>query len=202
MAVVGLSKSYVAKYSHSNGTVTYSEGTNLGPATEFSTEIEAGKNNDLYGDNGIQETSRTFSGGTLTHSTTELTQEGSSLILGITPSKLTIGDKEVTELVYDDDVNPPYLGFGTIVKKIIKGLTKWRGVVITKIMYNTNGDSATTQGAEIEWQVPKLTAQILRDDSPKHCWKREATFDTEEEADTYIRHLLNITTGSTGGGAI
>ncbi len=36
----------------------------------------------------------------------------------------------------------------------------------------------------------------MRDDSAKHAWKREATFDTEEDARAYIETVLNITMGA------
>ena len=49
------------------------------------------------------------------------------------------------------------------------------------------------QGETIEWQVPELTATIMRDDSAKHRWKREATFTTEAQAEAYIKNRLSIT---------
>lgn len=193
MAGIGLSKSYVAVYSEVNGVVTYSDGVNLGPATDFDTKIEKGKDAPLYGDNGIQETSETFSGGTLTHGVTELTQEGSALILGITPKKRTIGEKEITELIYDDSCTAPYLGFGTIIKKKARGAYKHRAVMLAKVKYSIPDDTAVTVKDSIEWKVAQLTATFMRDDTPSHEWKREATFDTEPEADAYLRELLNIT---------
>ena len=54
-------------------------------------------------------------------------------------------------------------------------------------------DAATTQGESIEWQVPELSATIMRDDSATHMWKREATFTTEAQAEAYIKARLNIT---------
>ena len=54
-------------------------------------------------------------------------------------------------------------------------------------------DAATTQGETIEWQTPQLTGTIMRDDSAKHAWKREATFTTEAQAEAYIKARLSIT---------
>ena len=61
--------------------------------------------------------------------------------------------------------------------------------------YADNGlaeDAAVTQGEAIEWQTPKLEGSIMRDDSVKHAWKREATFDTEANAETYIKQVLHV----------
>lgn len=100
MAVIGLSKPFVAKYNNDGNTVTYTGGTVLGKAISFSAELEEGDSNDLYGDNGVCETDKSFSGGTMTIGTDDLTNESSALILGITPA-------EDGELVYDDDMTAP-----------------------------------------------------------------------------------------------
>lgn len=193
MAGIGLSKCYVAEYTCSTaGVVSYSNGTLMGKAVEFSTSIETADENNLYADNAIAETDSTFGGGTLTISTDDLLQSASALILGITPSSITVGTSTVSELIYDDDAVAPDLGYGTIIKKKNSGSYKYRAVVLTKIKFNVPDESATTQGETIEWQTPTLTATIMRDDSAKHAWKREATFDSEAEAIAYIEEVLDI----------
>lgn len=190
MAVIGLSKPMVAKYSNTGYTVSYSEGTVLGKAVSFSAEVEQAEDNNLMADNGIAESDRSFTNGTLTIGTDDLTQEASALILGIKPTEI---ESEGEELIYNDDMAVPYLGFGCVVKKKKDGLYKWRAVVFPKIMFHIPSDAAETQGETIEWQTPELTATILRDDSEKHAWKMEATFSEEEKAVAYIKGKLNIT---------
>ena len=196
MATIGLSKPYYATYANTTGTVSYSNGGVMGKATEANIEIETSDDNNLYGDNAIAETDRQFTGGTLTLSTTDLSQEVSKAILGLTEQALTditgVTDESVMELIYDDTQNTPYLGVGFIVKKKVDGAIKWRGIVLTKVMFSIPADAATTQGESIEWQVPELSATIMRDDSATHMWKREATFTTEAQAEAYIKDRLNI----------
>ena len=196
MATIGLSKPYYATYANASGTVSYSSGGVMGKATEANIEIETSDDNNLYGDNAIAETDRQFTGGTLTLSTTDLSQEVSKAILGLTEQALTditgVTDESVMELIYDDTQNTPYLGVGFIVKKKVDGAIKWRGIVLTKVMFSIPADAATTQGESIEWQVPELSATIMRDDSATHMWKREATFTTEAQAEAYIKDRLNI----------
>ena len=197
MATIGLSKPYYATYANTTGTVSYSNGGVMGKATEANIEIETSDDNNLYGDNAIAETDRQFTGGTLTLSTTDLSQEVSKAILGLTEQALTditgVTDESVMELIYDDTQNTPYLGVGFIVKKKVDGAIKWRGIVLTKVMFSIPADAATTQGESIEWQVPELSATIMRDDSATHMWKREATFTTEAQAEAYIKDRLDIT---------
>lgn len=197
MATIGLSKPYVAKYTAEGTKVTYADPQTIGKAIEVNMEIETSEDNNLYADNTIAETDRSFAGGTLTISTDDLSQAVSKLILGLQEKELTDlnlelgdGDAEVKELVYDDDQVVPYLGFGGIIKKKVNGVYKWRAVVLCKIMFSVPADAATTQGESIEWQTPELTATIMRGDDEKHMWKREATFSTEANAEKYIQAVL------------
>lgn len=197
MAVIGLSKPYYGIYNVSGTTVSYSDGAVMGKATEANIGINTTEDNNLYADNAIAETDRSFSGGSLALSTDDLSQEVSKAILGLTENTITgiegVTDVSVKELVYDDTQTTPYLGVGFIVKKKVGGSYKWRAVVLCKVMFSVPADAATTQGESIEWQVPELNATIMRDDSATHMWKREATFTTEAQAEAYIMARLNIT---------
>lgn len=197
MAVIGLSKPYYGIYSATGSAVSYANGAVMGKATEANIEIDTTEDNNLYADNAIAETDRSFAGGTLTLSTDDLSQEVTKAILGLTETAITgiegVTDTSVKELVYDDTQNTPYLGVGFIVKKKVGGAYKWRAVVLSKVMFSVPADAATTQGESIEWQVPELSATIMRDDSATHMWKREATFTTEAQAEAYIKARLNIT---------
>lgn len=197
MATIGLSKPYYAIYSETGGVVSYSDGAVMGKATEANISIETTEDNNLYGDNGLAETDRRFTNGSLTLSTTDLSQEVSKAILGLTEQAITgidgVTDTSVKELVYDDTQVTPYLGVGFIIKKKVNGAYKWRGVVLPKVMFSVPEDAATTQGESIEWQTPELTGTIMRDDSATHMWKREATFTTEAQAEAYIKNRLSIT---------
>lgn len=196
MATIGLSKPYFAVYSAAENVVTYANGAVMGKATEANIEINTSDNNNLYGDNAIAETDRQFTSGTLTLSTTDLSQEVSKAILGLKEETLDsitgVTDEDVSELIYDDTQAIPYLGVGFIVKKVVNGVTMWRGIVLTKVMFSIPSDAATTQGETITWQVPSLTATIMRDDSATRMWKREATFTTEAQAEAYIKDRLSI----------
>lgn len=197
MATIGLSKPYYAIYAEAGGVVSYSDGAVMGKATEANISIETTEDNNLYGDNGLAETDRRFANGTLTLSTTDLSQKVSKAILGLTEQAITgidgVTDTSVKELVYDDTQVTPYLGVGFIIKKKVNGAYKWRGVVLPKIMFSVPEDAATTQGESIEWQTPELTGAIMRDDSATHAWKKEATFTSEAQAEAYIKARLGIT---------
>lgn len=196
MATIGVSKPYYAKYSFTNGAVSYSGGGVMGKMTELDISIETSEDNNLYADNTVAETDQSFSNGTLTASTDDLSQEVTKDLLGVVEKPLEeipgVTDTDVKELVFDDNQVTPYLGTGFILKKRKNHRDLWRAIVLTKVMFSVPSDSATTQGESIEWQVPELTGAIMRDDSETHMWKREATFSTEAQAESYIKHRLNI----------
>jgi phi13 family phage major tail protein len=194
MATIGVSKPYFGKYVNTDGVITYTGGAIFAKAIEFSASIESGDDNNLYADNGIAETDRSFGGGSLSVTTDEISQTAAAALLGITTQTIAVGtNPSVTELVYDDDMTVPDLGFGIIVKKKVNGAYKYRAVFFHKIKFNIPEDAATTQGETIEWQTPTIEGTIMRDDSAKHGWKSEVTVDTEAEAEAYIKQKLGIT---------
>lgn len=196
MATIGVSKPYYAKYNVTNGKPSYSGGGVMGKMTEVDVSIETSEDNNLFGDNGIAETDQTFSNGTLTISTTDLSQEVTKDLLGVVEQALEeipgVTDTDVKEIIFDDRQATPHLGTGFIIKKRVNHVDLWRAIVLTKVMFSVPSDSATTQGESIEWQVPELTGTIMRDDGETHMWKREATFTTEAQAEAYIKHRLSI----------
>lgn len=196
MATIGLSKPYCAVYTAQGNVVTYTGGMVMGKATEMDISISTTEDNTLNADNGPAETDRAFASGSLTLSTDDLTPEVTVMILGAVQEALGpiegITDSAVKEIIFDDSQEAPYLGIGFIVKKKHQGVYKWRAVVLTRVMFNIPQDAAITQGETIEWQVPTLTASILRDETDRHAWKREATFTTEAQAEIYIKNRLSI----------
>lgn len=193
MATIGVSKPYYGKYVNTDGVITYTDGAIFAKAIEFSATIESGDDNNLYADNSIAESDRSFGGGSISVTTDEISQVAAAAILGITAKTITVGtEMSVSELVYDDDMSIPDLGFGIIIKKKVSGADKYRAVFFHKIKFNIPEDAATTQGETIEWQTPTIEGTIMRDDSEKHGWKSEVTVDTEALAVAYLKQKLGI----------
>ena len=80
--MIGVSKPMYAIYAATDTTVSYSDGGVLGKATEVDVTINTSEDNNLYADNGIAETDRAFTDGTLTIGTDDLSQDVSKTILG------------------------------------------------------------------------------------------------------------------------
>lgn len=199
MPRIGLSKPYFAIYSNDGPAVSYSGGGLMGKYTQLNMSLnDSGSDNNFYADNGIDETGAAqFAGGTLGMTTNNLLVAISQKILGTQVSSVTgiqglqtVGAKWEH---YDDRQSAPFLGVGGIYKHQVGGQIKYQAVIFPKVKCTTPSQDATTQGDSIEWQVDEITAQINRDDTPNHEWRRVSSLlDSEQDAEILIKAFLNI----------
>ncbi len=185
----GFSKPYVALYSASSGTVTYSSGTLLGRGVEVSVEAEeASESNNFYADNVIAESiSGVFSGGTATLTVDGLLDATRKLIFGLPAADgdgwTHFGDSQVV----------PYVGIGFVTRYMSEGVTTYVPTILTKAIFQAEPQEAATQEDEIEFQTTELTATLLRDDSSNHDWKMiGAPQTTEALAEAEIKDIFGI----------
>ena len=194
--ITGFSKPYVALYSATGGTVSYTSGQILARGVSASLETESGDAQYFYADNITAESvGGVFTGATLTLTVDGLKEAARKLVMGLpTASSITVGGETVSVLDYDDRQAIPYVGVGMIIRYMSGGVTTYAPVLFTKVQFNVDGMDAETQGENVEFQTEELTAAVLRDDSANHAWRRlAADQDTEADAEAVIRAMLNIT---------
>lgn len=196
MAIKGLTTPVFADYIFNGAQVSYVNGFVCGSAIEYGVEIETSDNNPLYGDDRIIENDYgTFNTGTLTLNTSDLTQIDSKRLLGLKEVQVSVGSGSVTELVTDDDAKSTPKGFGIIETHQINDVDKYRAIIICKVTMGIPPEAATTKGESIDWQTKEITGSITRSDENsqnyKHPWKREAWFDSHDDAMSYLRTILN-----------
>ena len=197
MAIKGLSKPYYAKYTNNAGVVSYSDGGVFGKAIDWGVRIQKSDDNHLYADNNIAETDKgKFQSGELSVTTSGIAPDTSRVILGIKTKTVTVNGKSATVSVYDDDAESPDLGFGIIECHQNNNIDKYRAVILLRTYFNIPEDAATTKGENVEWGTPAIAASIMRSEAVSvngnHPWKEEAWFDTEADAETYIKEFLGI----------
>lgn len=185
----GFSKPYVALYSASSGTITYSSGALLGRGVEVSVEAEeASDSNNFYADNVIAESiSGVFSGGTATLTVDGLLDATRKLIYGLPAADgdgwTHFGDSQVV----------PYVGIGFVTRYMSEGVTTYVPTILTKAIFQAEPQEAATQEDEIEFQTTELTATLLRDDSANHDWKMIGGPQTTEAlAEKEIKDVFGI----------
>jgi phi13 family phage major tail protein len=185
----GFSKPYVALYSASSGTVTYSSGALLGRGVEVSVEAEeASEANNFYADNVIAESiSGVFSGGTATLTVDGLLDATRKLIYGLPAAD---GDGWTH---FGDSQAVPYVGIGFVTRYMSEGVTTYVPTILTKAIFQAEPQEAATQEDEVEFQTTELTATLLRDDSSNHDWKMIGEPQTSEAlAEAEIKDIFNI----------
>ena len=191
MAVTtGFSEPYIAKYSNTGTTVSYSGGMKLGRGVSMSIEVESADDNNFYADDIVAETET----GTMTSASATVTVDGmepevAAFALGLpAATQETIGESPVDVYDYDDRMNPPFLGLGVLKRVMLNGVQYWVPIVFTKVKMNIPSDEANTQEDQIDWQTQELEMTILRDDSANRRWKRVFERQTTKAA------ALNIIT--------
>lgn len=191
MAKVGLSKPYYARYAASNNVVTYSNGGVMGKAVNAAIEPEDSETEFFYADNGPAESASVFNGGTLTLEIDRLLADVLGSLYGITPGSSTtpVG----TTLAFPGNLVVPYVGVGLISKSIVDGTPVWMAIILPKVQFNIPSFDMATQGEEIEFSGNELTAAILRDDTVNANWQQLGWFQSEADAETWIKAYLSIT---------
>lgn len=196
--VTGFSKPYVAKYNVSGSTVTYSDGMKLARGVDVSIEPEVGDSNPFYADNIEAETvPGTFTGGTIGLTVDGLLTVAERFVYGLPEAEeITYGEsKKASVTHYGDDMDIPYVGIGFVVRYMSDNVTTYVPMILTKARFQVSNTSAATQEDSIDWQTQELTADLMRDDSVTHSWKKIADgVSTEDEAEEILKVMLNITT--------
>lgn len=180
MAYIGLSNIWWAVLTEGgDGTPTYDGAKTLGKAVSCSVSIS---NNDakLYGDDAIAESDTSFGSGTVTVGVTDDDDTIFAPLLGHT---LTDG-----EVIKKSEDNAPYIGMGRIVMKMVNGAYKYKVEFLPKVKFSEPSKDETTKGESIEFSTPSIEGTIatLKDGT----WNRGKTFDTKEDALTYLQVLL------------
>ena len=186
--MTGFSLPYVALYTASGGTVTYSQGQRLARGVQVSIEAEAEDDNIFYADNISAESAPgIFTSGTATFTVDGLKLDAERLIMGI-PAADTEGF-----IHYGENLTIPYVGVGFICRYMEDGVTSYVPYILTKCRFVTPGVDAQTATETIEWQTQEITATLLRDDTSNHDWKLVGTAQTTEAlAEKKIKTIFNI----------
>lgn len=198
MAIKGLSKPIAGFYKNNGaGVVNYEDPFVADHLVEYSFEANVSEDNDLYADNRVQESAAgKFADGSLTVKTADLMPELSMMILKAKEVERKVGEKTYTEIVFDDEQNSPYLGYGVVEEHENDGITTYLPIWFPKVKFNIPAGAATTRGTEIEWQTREITAKVMRsdqnDENYQHPWQisPKNPFTTEEEAVEYLFEVL------------
>lgn len=183
MARIGLKYPVYSPAIETESAISYGTGAVLAKAISANVSIET---NDvkLYGDDGIIESDKSFSTGTISMGIDDLLDEAKVALLdyieGATVDS-AIGTKELTA---SGSAAPAYVGFGYYGKVVRNGVNYWRAIWLKKVQFAEPTDELSTKGESIEFKTPALEGTILLDVTGN--WKDEGTFSTEAKAKAWL----------------
>ncbi len=185
--ITGYSDPWVAKYSNSGTTVTYTEAMPLARGVSVNISPNDATDNKFHADNDEAENAgTTFGSGTVTITVDGLKAAARKLIYGLPAA----ADGWVH---YGNSQSVPYVGFGCIVRYMEDGVTTYEPLVLPKIMFSPEGLEAETQEEEIDWQTTALTATIRRDDTANQDWRLDGEAEeTRAEALAAMKAKLGV----------
>lgn len=169
MATIGLDKLYYAPITEGeNGEETYGTPTKLAEAISVDMSIDVNEAT-LYADDGISESAREFSGGSITLNTNDIAASNLAAILGA-----TVDQNGVLVQTSEDTPKPVAIAF-----KAKKANGKYRYFWIYRVLFGTPSTSLQTKGDSIDFQTPTIEGTIMprkkADSASKHPWKVEVT---------------------------
>lgn len=194
--ITGYSMPFVALYSASGTTVTYSGGIPLARGVDMNATVNS-SDVKFYADNGLAEGSvGAFTDGSLSLTVDGLKTDARQLISGqsATIEYGTTGNTQAFD-AYGKAIAAPYVGFGCVVRYQSAGVTSYAAVVFPKIQFAQESLEAATQEENVAFQTQKLDATIYYDDTAAGNWKLLAEgFETEAAAVTAYQKVLTPAT--------
>ena len=180
--ITGFSKPYVAKYTSTGSTVTYSDEMVLARGVSVSLDIESSDDNNFYADNQVAESaSGVFSSGTVTLTVDGTKKEARRLIYGLPAASTATGSAGL--VMYGDSMVVPDVGIAWVARYMSEGVTHYVPQIIPKAKFQLPTKEAATQEEEIDWQTEELVATIMRDDTANHTWFIDSDTTYASEAD-------------------
>lgn len=186
----GFSFPYVALYSATGGTITYTNAQELARGVDVDIQPDQPDDNQFWANNQQAESGPSrFRSGTVNLTVDGLLMTAHRLIRGL-PAADTDGWTAV-----GDSATPPYVGIGVIQRWKSGGVEGWTPIILVKGMFDIPGDTMATETEDgIDWQTQSLSAHLYRGDNANHDWKWiGGDFDSEASAKTAMLTKLGVT---------
>ena len=157
----------------------------LGKAIDCKVSLEL-NSGELYADDALAESDYTFNKGTVTITVDEDDDEVLAPLLGHEI------DETTQEVIRKDTDVAPYIAFGRIITKIVKGNYKYKVEFLSKVKFKDTMPDETTKGASTEFKGTSIEGTVMKKVNGE--WSRTKTFTNYEEASAYLDSLLTKTT--------
>lgn len=181
MAKIGLNNfRYGILTEASDGTPSYGAAKSPGKAISCKVSIT---NNDatLYGDDSLIENDKSFNSGTVTMGIDEDDNQTMADLLGHTVGE----DGEITRKSTDV---APYVGLGRVITKMVNGAYKYKVEFLYKVKFGEPSQENATKGDKVDFSTVEIEGTVNA--LANGMWSKAKTFDTKQEAVTYLEGLF------------
>lgn len=181
MAKIGLNNFRYSKLTEgSDGTATY-DGAKK-PAKAVSCSVEITNNSaTLYADDTLAESDSSFQSGTVTMGIDDDDLQTMADLLGHTIS-------EEGELTRNANDVAPFVGLGRVVRKMVNGKLAFKVEFLKKVKFSEPSQDDTTKGESTEFGTIEIEGAVST--LANGDWSVAQTFDTQENAITYLEGLM------------
>ncbi len=152
----------------------------LGKAIDCKVSLEL-NSAELFADDALAESDYTFNKGNVTITVDDDDDQILAPLLGHEVS-------EEGEIVRKDTDVAPYIAFGRILTKMVGGKYKYKVEYLSKVKFKDTMPDETTKGESIEFTTVSIEGSVMKKANGE--WSKSRTFDTYEEASTYLDKLL------------
>ena len=144
---------------------------------------------ELYANDGLAETDYSFKKGVLSLT---IADDDDKFLAELFGSMMSILGDEVTQTIYD---TAPEFGYGHIIPKMVNNARKYKVEFFPRVKFTKVTSDNKTRGESVEFSTSALEGTVLPLDSNINgleagVWEKHQTFDTLEEAETYLDGLL------------
>ena len=181
MAKIGLNNFRYSKLTESSdGTAQYAGPKT--PAKAISCKVDISTNSaTLYADDILAESDTSFQSGTVTIGIDEDNNEMMAELLGHSID-------EQGEITRNANDTAPYVGLGRIVNKMVNGARKYKVEFLYKVKFQEPSADEATKGESLEFSTFELQGTVSTLENGD--WSKAKTFDTKQEAITYLEGLV------------
>lgn len=171
---------------NSDGSATY--GVAMKPAKAISCNVSISNNEaKLYADDGLAESDTSFQSGTVTLG---IDDEDDAMLATMLGHQYVNG-----EIVRNADDVAPYMGLGRIVTKMVNNVYKYKVEFLHKVKFAEPSQENNTKGESVEFGTSEIEGQVAKLANGK--WGTAKTFNTMEEAQTYLESFFGSATPAT-----
>jgi phi13 family phage major tail protein len=161
-------------------TEKYGGSLQLGKAIDCKVSLDL-NSAELYADDGLAESDYSVKKGTVTIT---IDEDDDTTLANLTGHEIS----KDGELVRKDTDTPPYVGFGRIITKVVSGKYKYKVEFLSKVKFKDALPDEKTKGENVEFTTTSLEGTVLK--LKDGTWSKTKTFDTYEDAITYLDSLL------------